>query len=142
MPWKLEIAENEARKGRETSAHGLGKAPKDQGSSHLYKHLPVSDLRIIQAPFHPDHPANQRLAGPREDNQRPRLRAVSWPGASRGGAKSELFRGREGQTALAFKKPLEPPVLGAVLAADDPGRDPLAHLPAKPPAFDPILPTD
>ena len=32
-PWRLEIAENEARKGRETYADGLGKAPKDQGSS-------------------------------------------------------------------------------------------------------------
>jgi hypothetical protein len=47
VSWRLEIAENEARKGRETYADGLGKAPKDQGSSHRYKHLPLRDLRLI-----------------------------------------------------------------------------------------------
>jgi hypothetical protein len=47
LPWWVEIAENEARKGRETYAHGFVKAPKDQGSGRLYKHLPLSDLRLI-----------------------------------------------------------------------------------------------
>ena len=47
VPWRLEIAENEARKGGETYAYGLGKAPKDQGSGYLYKHLSLSDLRLI-----------------------------------------------------------------------------------------------
>jgi hypothetical protein len=47
VPWRLEIAENEARKGGETYAHGLGKAPKDQGASHLYKHLSLNYLRLI-----------------------------------------------------------------------------------------------
>jgi hypothetical protein len=51
VQWRLEIAENEAREGRETYAYGLGKAPKDQGSGHLDKHLPLSDLRLIKAPF-------------------------------------------------------------------------------------------
>jgi hypothetical protein len=51
VPWRLEIAENAARKGRERYAHGLGKAPKDQVSSYLYKDLSLSDLRIIRVPF-------------------------------------------------------------------------------------------
>jgi hypothetical protein len=46
VPWRSEIAENEARKGRETYAHGFGKAPKDQGSGRLYKQLPLSNLRL------------------------------------------------------------------------------------------------
>ena len=46
-PWRLEIAEIETRKGRETYAHGLGKAPKDRGASHLYKHLSLNYLRLI-----------------------------------------------------------------------------------------------
>jgi hypothetical protein len=47
VPWRLETAENEARKGRETYAPGLGKVPKDQCSSRLYKHLSLNDLRLI-----------------------------------------------------------------------------------------------
>jgi hypothetical protein len=46
VSWRLEIAENEARKGGETYAHGLGKEPKDQGSSDLYRHLSLNDLRL------------------------------------------------------------------------------------------------
>ena len=46
-PWRLEIAENEARKGREAYSHGLGQASNDQGSCYLYKYLSLSDLRLI-----------------------------------------------------------------------------------------------
>jgi hypothetical protein len=47
VPWRLEIAENEAREGRETYAQGLGKPPRDQGSYHMNKYLSLSDLHLI-----------------------------------------------------------------------------------------------
>ena len=47
VPRRLETAENDARKGKETYAHGLGKTPKDQGSGHLRKHLSLSNLLLI-----------------------------------------------------------------------------------------------
>ena len=47
VPWRLEFAENEERNGREINAHGLGKAPNDQGPYHFYKHLSLSYLGLI-----------------------------------------------------------------------------------------------
>jgi hypothetical protein len=44
VTWSLEIAKNEARKGKEMYAHRHGKTPKDQRSAQLYKHLLLSDL--------------------------------------------------------------------------------------------------
>jgi hypothetical protein len=54
----------------------------------------------------------------------------------------KFLGGREGQSAFAVEKFPQPPVAGTALAPDDPGRDPIAHFAAKPPAFEPVFPTD
>lgn len=55
---------------------------------------------------------------------------------------SKLFGRRERQAAFALEKSFQPPVAGTALAPDDAGRDHLAALAAKPPALQPIFPTD
>ena len=101
--WRLEIAENEARKGRETYADGLGKAPKNQGSGHLYKHLSLNDLHLILAPFHSGtfpstpkklHPSHARIF---LRQRRPELRvAVRHEGGPiKGGFQAFAVRGAE-----------------------------------------------
>lgn len=49
---------------------------------------------------------------------------------------------REGQTALALEKFLQPPVAGTALAPDDTGCNELAAFAAGAPAFEPVGPTD
>jgi hypothetical protein len=55
---------------------------------------------------------------------------------------SKFFRGREGQAAFAVEEFFQPPVAETALAPDDFRRDPIAHFPTKPPAFQPVFPTD
>jgi hypothetical protein len=53
-----------------------------------------------------------------------------------------FVRGRERQAAFAFEQFFQPPIAGTALAPVNPGRDKLAALAAKPPAFQPVIPTD
>ena len=54
----------------------------------------------------------------------------------------KFFRGREGQAAFAVEQLFQSPVAGTALAPDDFRRDKIAHFATKPPAFQPVFPTD
>ena len=55
---------------------------------------------------------------------------------------SEFFGRGKWQTTFAFEKFLQPTVAGTAFAPDDAGRDEVAHFTTKPPAFQPVFPTD
>jgi hypothetical protein len=57
-------------------------------------------------------------------------------------ARSEFLGRGEWQAAFAVEKFLQPPVAGTALAPDDFRCDEIAHFATKPPAFQPVFPTD
>lgn len=57
-------------------------------------------------------------------------------------ASLKFFRRSKWQAAFVVEQFLQPPVAGTAFAPDDFRRDKVAHFATKPPAFEPVFPTD